>query len=139
MTVQRFSSFGSRGPATDTGSRPERASPGAAKDAATPQGFHEGVDRVTESGRRGDEILVAQFDRHGRMSVSAFLDDPDEAKQRLGLPASGVLELSHLEADRFVYSNLWLDRWPLIVDRFGQLFDGNSIETGKSAEPSRRD
>ena len=61
---------------------------------------------------------MAQFDRLGRMSASAVLDDPDEAKQCLGLPASGVLEFSHFEANRFVCSNLWLDRCSLIVDRF---------------------
>jgi hypothetical protein len=73
------------------------------------------------------------------VSLSAILDDPDEAKQRLGLPASGVLELSHLEADPFVCSNLSLDRSSLIVDRFHQLRDGNSIEAGKPAEPSGGD
>ena len=114
---------------------PRGRPPRAAKDAATPQGLDEGVDRATEGGGRGDEILVAQFDRLGRTSASAFLDHPDETKQRLGLPASGVLEFSDLEADRLVYSNLWLDRCSLIVDRFHQLFDGNSIETGQSAEP----
>lgn len=91
---------------------------------------------MTEGGGRGQEILVAQFDRLRGMSAPALLDEPYEAEDGLGFPASGVLELSQLEADRFVCSNLWLDRCSLIVDRFHQLFDRNSIETGKYAETS---
>src|SRR5271157_6565077 len=81
---------------TDTGSCARRAPRWPTKDATAPQGLHKGVDRATEGGSHGDEILVTQFDPLGRMPVSALLDNFNQSTQRLGLAASGVLELLHL-------------------------------------------
>jgi len=74
-----YEASGLVGPLRTIGSRPGRAARRAAEDAGAPQGLHEGVGRATEGGGGGDEVFVAQFDRLGRMPVSALLDDSNQA------------------------------------------------------------